>query len=518
MDLTTAGEGEGTLPPPSRTEHHYRELFQAVDQGFCTIDVLFDGNDKATDYRFIEVNPAFVQQTGLSDAVGRRMRELVPAHEEEWYRVYGEVAVTGVPARFEQGAAALGRWYDVYAFRIGEASLRRVGILFRDVTDRRNAELALEAARRAADSANRAKDEFLAMLGHELRNPLAPMLTALQVMRLRGLQGREQDILERQVRHMARMVDDLLDISRVTRGQLQLQREHVELHAVVAAAMELTAPILEQRHHRVDVRVPLRGATVDADRARLAQVVANLLTNAAKYSFPGSRIIVAGERTRDIVRLSVKDEGIGLALDQLDVVFEPFVQHAQSIDRAAGGLGLGLAIVRNLVTAHGGRVRAESDGAQRGSEFIVELPAVEASATPAHNQPAVPAPASRRQKVLVVDDNEDAATTMRSGLEALGHDVEVAFDGPSALLRAATFAPTTVLLDIGLPIMDGYEVARQLTRRAGGSPIQVIALTGYGQDVDKARAKAAQFAHHLVKPVDLEVLRRLLDEAPPPHR
>jgi CheY-like chemotaxis protein len=148
----------------------------------------------------------------------------------------------------------------------------------------------------------------------------------------------------------------------------------------------------------------------------------------------------------------------------------------------------------------------------------VELPAVEASANPAHNQPAAPAPASRRQKVLVVDDNEDAATTMRSGLEALGHDVEVAFDGPSALLRAATFAPTTVLLDIGLPIMDGYEVARQLTRRAGGSPIQVIALTGYGQDVDKARAKAAQFAHHLVKPVDLEVLRRLLDEAPPPHR
>ena len=215
------------------------------------------------------------------------------------------------------------------------------------------------------------------MLGHELRSPLAPMLTALQLMRLRGQHSREQDVLERQVEHLGRMVEDLLDVSRISRGQIELKREPVEIREVVLMAMELAGPRLEQRRNLVDIQVPESGAGIDADRGRMAQVVANLLTNAAKYSDAGSRILIRGERDAEVVRITVRDEGMGIAPDMLDRVFEPFVQQSQSLDRAAGGLGLGLAIVRNVVAAHGGTVRAESAGIGRGAAFIIELSAVD---------------------------------------------------------------------------------------------------------------------------------------------
>ena len=359
------------------TDEYCRELFLAFDQGFCAIEVLFDESGRAVDYRFLEVNAAFERQTGLHAATGRRMRELAPAHEEHWFRIYGDVAVTGAAVRFEQEAAALNRWYDVYAFRVGDPLLRHVAVLFNDISARKRAELELEAARREAERASHAKDEFLAMLGHELRSPLAPMLTALQLMRLRGQHSREQDVLERQVEHLSRMVEDLLDVSRISRGQIELKREPVEIREVVLMAMELAGPRLEQRRNLVDVQVPESGAGIDADRGRMAQVVANLLTNAAKYSDAGSRILIRGERDAEVVRITVRDEGMGIAPDMLDRVFEPFVQQPQSLDRAAGGLGLGLAIVRNVVAAHGGTVRAESAGLGRGAAFVIELSAVD---------------------------------------------------------------------------------------------------------------------------------------------
>jgi len=349
------------------------EIFNALDQGFCTIEMLFDAGGVPKDYRFLQVNDAFEQQTGLRDATGRWMRELAPAHEEHWFRIYGAIASTGTPERFEQEAAALNRWFDVYAFRVDEPQLHHVAILFRDITDRKRAEVALRAARHEADRANRAKDEFVAMLAHELRTPLAPMLTALQLLRLRGSSTREQDVLERQVAHLNRLVEDLLDVSRDSRGKLQLDLEPAELWQVVLGAIELAGPRLEQ--HFVDVQVPREGLGVNVDRGRMAQVFANLLSNAAKYSDVGSRILVTGSRESDIVRITIKDEGIGLAPEVLNQVFEPFVQQPQGRERAAGGLGLGLAIVRSLVAGHGGTVRAESAGANRGSEFIVELPA-----------------------------------------------------------------------------------------------------------------------------------------------
>ena len=348
------------------------DVFNALDQGFCTILVLFQPDGVAADYEFLQVNDAFEHQTGLRGATGRRMRDLAPAHEEHWFRIYGEVARTGVAVRFEQEAAALNRWFEVYAFRVGDANLRQVAILFRDITDRKRADLALRAARERAELDNQEKDEFLAMLAHELRTPLAPMLTALQLLRLRGAHLREHDILERQVNHLNRMVDDLLDVSRISRGKVELRRERAQLSQVIVSAIELAGPRLEQ--HFVDVQLPREGIEVDVDPARMAQVFANLLANAAKYSDAGSRILVTASREPASVRVIIKDQGIGLASDMLEPIFEPFVQEPQGRERAAGGLGLGLAIVRNLVAAHGGTVRAESTGAGQGSAFIVELP------------------------------------------------------------------------------------------------------------------------------------------------
>ena len=339
---TSVTSGVGKRVQTLYTDEYCRHLFDALDQGFCTIEVLFDETGAPADYRFLEVNAAFERHTGLREAVGRTMRELASTHEEHWFKIYGQVALTGTPVRFEQEARALHRWYDVYAFRVGDATLRQVGILFSDITARKSAELALQAARKQAEEANRAKDEFLAMLGHELRNPLAPMLTALQLMRLKGQHSREQDVLERQVQHLRRMVDDLLDVSRITRGTMELRRRPIEHYEVVLTATELAGPLLEQRQDFVDVQVPQNGALVDVDHARMSQVVTNLLTNAAKYSPAGCRLLVRGRRDGDVVTLTVKDEGIGIATHMLDRVFEPFVQEPQTIDRAGGGTGPGL--------------------------------------------------------------------------------------------------------------------------------------------------------------------------------
>jgi len=495
------------------TEEYCRQLFLVFDQGFCTIEVLFDDTGTASDYRFLEVNAAFERQTGLHDAVGRRMRDLAPDHEEAWFRIYGDVARSGTPIRFEQEAAALGRWYDVYAFPVGKPGTHHVAILFSDITARKQAEFALQDARGQAENASRAKDEFLAMLGHELRNPLAPMLTALQLMRLRGQHSREQEVLERQVKHLTRMVDDLLDVSRITRGTIELKRQPIELREIVLSSMELAGPLLEQRQDLVDLDVPQYGAGIHADRVRMAQVLSNLLTNAAKYSEPGSRIGVRGERDGQVVRITVKDEGIGLAHDMLDKVFEPFVHQPQSLDRAHGGLGLGLAIVRNIVTAHGGTVQAHSRGIGLGTEFVIELSAVDVpSDATAATVAASLNPGTSGQRILVVDDSRDTADMLRAALEQLGYLVEVACDGPSALARVETFQPWAILLDVGLPVMDGYEVARRLrTAYADGSSVRLFALTGYGQEEDRRRARDAGFDHHLVKPIDLEGLQTLLE-------
>ncbi|HVK73774.1 MAG TPA: ATP-binding protein [Kofleriaceae bacterium] len=385
---------------------------------------------------------------------------------------------------------------------------QRAWALEREIDRRRELE-------EAATEASRAKDEFLAMLGHELRNPLAPIVTALQIARLRGLESRELGVIERQVDHLIRLVDDLLDISRITRGKVELRKERIEIAEVVGQGVEIASPLLESRRQTLVLDVERDGCAVDGDRARLAQVVANLLTNAAKYSEPESRIDVWAGYTRGCVRVRVRDAGIGIEPEMLSRIFDSFVQRPQAKDRSQGGLGLGLAIVRSLVELHGGAVGARSDGPGRGAEFEVELPAAAADdgvvmaaveGEPTSRLSARPTSA----RVLVVDDNEDAAVTLAEALAGLGHDVRIAHDGPSALEVAAEFLPQVGLLDIGLPVMDGYELAERLRAAPWAGDLRLIAVTGYGQERDQARAREAGFMQQLVKPVSLAVVDGLV--------
>lgn len=378
----------------------------------------------------------------------------------------------------------------------------------------------LQLARARAEEAGQAKDEFLAMLGHELRNPLSPIVTALHLMRLNNQHSREQDIIERQVSGLVRLVDDLLDVSRITRGKLELRKKPVEFVEVASRATETASAMIENKRQILEFDIPAGGLVIDADPARLSQAFANLLTNASKYSEVGTRIVFSAKRRESSLYVRVKDEGIGLTDGMQDRIFESFVQDRQSLDRAQGGLGLGLAIVRSLVLLHGGMVAAHSDGEGRGSEFVVELP-LAADRVVHPESPKIADATFTPGRVLVVDDNEDANALLSETLIAAGHDVRAAADGPTALEIAKQFRPHVALLDIGLPVMDGYELAKRLLDAMLTPRPRLVAVTGYGQAQDKARSLAAGFDAHLVKPLALEtlldVLQKLRDPSPSPE-
>jgi signal transduction histidine kinase len=366
-------------------------------------------------------------------------------------------------------------------------------------------------ARKQAEAASRAKDEFLALLGHELRNPLAPIVTTLSLMKLRrgGDHEREREIIERQVHHLVRLVDDLLDISRITRGAVELVRAPVSLARAVSQSAEAAQPLLQERGHRLSLDLA-EELVVDADIHRLVQVIANLLTNAAKYTPDGGHIALAVRGDGDDARITVRDNGVGMPPELLPRVFEMFVQGERSPDRAEGGLGLGLAVVKNLVERHGGRVAAESEGPGKGATFTVWWPLAQGITVEAlDDAPAARAPA-RALRVLVVDDNIDAATTLGELLKVLGHLPLVAHDAPSALALAREEVPQVALVDLGLPILDGFELVARLRTLPGLQRLPAVAVTGYGQASDRARSRAAGFDRHVVKPVGLDDLRALL--------
>jgi signal transduction histidine kinase/DNA-binding response OmpR family regulator len=375
--------------------------------------------------------------------------------------------------------------------------------------------------KRLAEAANRAKDEFMAMLGHELRNPLAPIMTALELMKLHGVKvaEKERGIIERQAQHLIGLVNDLLDVARVAQDKVKLCREPVELSEVIRGAVETASPLLEQRQHLLQIDVPRQGLLLHADKDRLCQVFANLLTNAAKYSDNGSRIVVGGHREGAEIVVDVIDNGHGIDADLLPQIFELFCQDPQSLARSKGGLGLGLTIVRSLTELHGGSVRAYSEGRGLGARFNVRLPALEpgGAGVPAPCagagalEPMQPA-ARQGAAILVVDDNADAAATLKDLLQSLGYEVRTAADGPSALKSLAERMPDMAILDIGLPGMDGYELATRIRALQGGDAILLIALTGYGQDSDRRHALAAGFDRHLTKPLSRPALRGILDD------
>ena len=386
-----------------------------------------------------------------------------------------------------------------------------------EIAERRRAEAKLRESEEALRDADRRKDEFLATLAHELRNPLAPIRNAVEILRLTEADptaaASARQLLERQLKQLVRLIDDLLDVSRITQGRLELRKEKLDLALALRMAVETSRPLIESRQHTLHVSAQPETFFVDADATRIAQVFANLLNNSAKYSPPGSSISARIAREGDYALITVADNGVGIPQTMLARVFEMF----ERVDRDPGshqeGLGIGLTLVRRLVDLHGGTVIAHSEGLNCGSTFIVKLPLAQTSSLPGEVVEATPAeaPASgNRRKVLVVDDNRDSAMSLALLLELDGHEVRRAYDGLEALEIADDFRPEVTLLDIGMPRLDGYGAARELRQRDWAKDTLLVALTGWGQQEDKRMAREAGFDHHMVKPVDPDALRRLL--------
>jgi PAS domain S-box-containing protein len=388
-----------------------------------------------------------------------------------------------------------------------QGKLRGYAKVMRDITARKKAETELAEA-------NRHKDEFLAMLGHELRNPLAPIANSLEVLRLEPAvspNGQQAvGMIERQAKHVTRLVDDLLDVSRITRGKIHLRKERVELRTIINHAVETTRHLMESRRHELTVSLPAESVWLEADPARMEQVVDNLLSNAAKYTEPCGHIWLTAERQGPEAIIRVKDTGIGILPEMLPRVFDLFVQADRALDRAQGGLGIGLTLVKALVQMHEGKVEGSSPGVGNGAEFIVRLPVIPEVA-PIQPEACPPKPPKGRPlRLLIVDDNRDTVDSLAMLLRLNGHEVSTADSGPSGLEAALAIAPDVVLLDLGLPGIDGYEVALRIREKTGKSVL--IAMTGYGQAEDRERSKEAGFDYHLIKPVDPVKLQDLLTE------
>ena len=461
-------------------------------------------------------NSSFARMMGLPRSVlrGRKIAELV--------RPVGEVSVAelldgAAPCRgdFELGTAS-GAPLPVSISAtsvVGEGTPTRC-LIISDRTERRDNER-LRRARRELEAANRRKNEFIAMLGHELRNPLAPIRQAVELM-----QGcdetisvepsrRALQVIERQVQHMTRLVDDLLDAGRITQGTINVQPQRIVLQEVLGGAVETTQRLIDRRQHRLRLTLGPEPVYLMADPVRLTQVFANLLANAAKYTPSRGEIELGATIVAPEVRVFVRDNGRGLTPDSIPQLFEPFVQGQASLARAGGGLGVGLTLVKRLVELHGGRVQARSEGVGKGSEFVVHLPLATQDSVTESKEAAGPT-TSTRHRVLVVDDNEDAAEMMALVLRDRGHVVETAFDGPEALDKVTAFRPSVICLDIGLPGMDGFEVARQLRARPEGGQVVLLAVTGYGQETDRLTARAAGFDGLIVKPTTGNTLEQAI--------
>ncbi|HCS52471.1 PAS domain S-box protein [Rubinisphaera sp.] len=775
-DFTEQKRAEEAL---RHSEQRYRTLFESMDEGFCVIEVIFDENEKPVDYLFHETNQIFDVQCGLQNVTGKRVKELIPEHEDNWFEIYGKVATTGESIRFTQESKKLGRWFDLYASRIGDAESRMVAVIFNDITARKQNEAERERLLRAVDAerkrltdvfqhapsfmcvlsgpdhvferaneryfqlvghreligksirealpevegqgfielldrvyktgepfigtnmqvllqkgagddlderfvdfvyqalrnaegevtgiiaqgvdltarhtaelalrenenrfrmlveqvqdyaifmtdtkgratswnegvlrvlgfeedefigndiksaiftpedqelnvpqlelemaaksgsasddrwmmrkdgtriwaagvttglhnengkllgfmkvmrdqtvrkqmeddlrqyaadlseADRRKTEFLATLGHELRNPLAPIRTGLEVMKMaKDDQAAVEEVrcmMERQVQQMVRLIDDLLDVSRITQGKMVLRTCRVDLAEIIQSAIEATRTFIDEAGHDLKVELPPQTIFINADPNRLAQVISNLLNNSSKYTPEGGQIQLTCHRLDSEVVLSVRDNGLGIPPEMLDNIFEMFTQIDRSIEEGYTGLGIGLTLVKRLVEMHGGTIEVHSDGADKGSEFTLRLPIVDES-DPEETTEEVSVITSQL-RILVVDDNKAAATMLKMVVKLLGNEVRVAHDGKSAIEVASEFLPEVILMDLGMPVMNGYEAARHIREQEWGKEILLVALTGWGQDEDKQRTEQAGFDHHLVKPAEPAALQQLL--------
>jgi PAS domain S-box-containing protein len=489
-----------------------------------TVELLDDG-----DIRHLYDNPATQRFFALApgSTAGRTARELgvSEATLDSWRRQYELSAARHGPVSFEYTDPGddRQRTLAVTVAPLGPASPSgnpAFCYVAEDVTERRRAERELADAVAQLEQADRRKDRFLAMLSHELRNPLAPIRTAAHILEQEGVEPAKvawaRAVIQRQVSHMALLLDDLLDVARITQGKLEIRPRSVELATVVDAAVEAARPWIDEKHHRLEVSMPDTLPRFEADPLRLAQVLSNLLTNAAKYTDPGGRIELVVTVERSELCIAVRDDGIGIPGDALDGIFSMFSQLDTGGGRAAGGLGIGLALVKGLVALHGGRVEARSGGTGCGSTFVVRLPLADPLpvVTPGPENGgtarAAPSPDCSGLRILVVDDNRDAADSLGMLLELSGHNVRVAHGGQAGIALARTFQPHVALVDLGMPEVDGHAVARALRAEPWPDGLRLYALTGRGQEEDRRRALAAGFDEHLTKPVDPERLDTLL--------
>lgn len=498
-----------------KSDQRYRALFESIDEGFCIFEMLLDRDGTPRDYRWLETNPAFERHTGLVDAVGRTARELVPDLEPHWVKIYGDVALTGKQRRFVEHSQAMGRWFEVDAFRIGDPEELKVGLLFVDITQRMDAERALK-------DADERKDQFLATLAHELRNPLAAISAGVDILKLgqddpSTLSAYPFETMERQTSQLVNLVDDLLEVSRITRGTLELRKQRVNLADVATSALESCQPLLSKSGHHLSVKLPSEDVTLNADPQRLSQVLSNLLSNAAKYTPPAGHINLSATVENGYVLIAVADTGIGIAKTELHHIFKMFAQVDSAQDSTNQGLGVGLALAKSLVEMHGGQISVTSEGLGHGSEFTVRLPIAEPAPKTEVEILQPETPTSSGHKVLIVDDNADAASTLCMLIDMLGNTATTANSGERAIALAEEFHPQVIFMDLGMPGMDGFAAARRIREQPWGKNILIVALSGWGQDEDKRKSEEAGFDHHLVKPAELGELKKILsslDAAP----
>jgi PAS domain S-box-containing protein len=515
----------GIVRDITERKHAEEELRQAEERMRSVVNHVIDGIITIDEQgKIASFNPAAEKLFGYgkSEVMGQNVNVLMPEpyHSEHDgyvanYLRTGEAKIIGI------GREVVGRRKDastfpmelaVSAFHIGPRRFF-TGIV-RDITDRKQLEQELRRRVDELAEADRQKNEFLAMLAHELRNPLAPICNALHLMKMPGAESvmvdEARDMMERQTHQLVRLVDDLLDVSRIIRGNIDLRREHVDLAAAVHRAVETAHPVIDAHGHQLNVSLPDQPLFVEGDLIRLAQVIANLLTNAAKYTETAGRIRLAVERDNGHAIVRVSDSGVGIAPELLPRIFDVFVQGDRSLARSQGGLGIGLTLVKRLVEMHGGTVAVSSPGLGHGSEFVIRLTAIAEAIMPRHKDRRGMEPRvtdALRRRVLVVDDNVDAAKSIAMILNLSGYDVHCMHDGPSALQAAHAYRPDVVVLDIGLPGMSGYEVAQQLRATSEFKRTPLVAVTGYGQDEDRRRSKEVGIDYHLTKPVDANALQ-----------
>ena len=503
VELTWIAAESASLQSRLRRERNQsQEILNSMAEGFALI---------SADWTVLQVNALGAEMTGRSQAevVGRSLWQSYPevrgteaAAMYERVRQNGQAETIETPFMLPDGRPI---WLEGRAYPLAQ---ERLAIFFRDITARKLIEQELAQS-------NRRKDEFLAMLAHELRNPLAPIRAASDLLAMGRLDPERIDklsrVISRQVTHMTGLLDDLMDVSRVTRGLIELDTKVLDAHTVVNAAIEQVRPAIEAKRHHLVVHMPPTSVHMCGDEMRLVQVLVNILGNAVKYTESGGNIVLRLEVKDQQVLVTVVDNGVGMTLQTVAHAFELFVQGERTADRTEGGLGLGLALVKSLVDLHGGSVTASSPGLGRGSEFVLALPRVEPPKAPHAAAQAHAIDLSRALRVLVVDDNKDAAETLAMLLESFGHEVLVEYDATTALARAAVHQVDVCLLDIGLPGMNGYELARKLRTQAGTQVSTLVAVTGYGQEQDRRSSQEAGFAHHLIKPVDPQNLLKLLE-------